>query len=476
MDTFLFHGKIWQEQGGFADAMVIRRGRIAAVGREEELYPLASGCDFISCQGRTVIPGLFDACLCLGAAASPLPDGLDGLKEAVQIWMTAHPWAAKKGAHLYWRSAGQDLTPKALDQAWNSAPLVLEDISRQRAWANTKGLELLEKQGIPAAFAQETNFDEAGRPAGQFSGRACRMIAAVLPSPPQSGIKQLGKEWLERAAQTGLTTVQSADMVCGLRLQALPVFRQLYRENRLLPRLQFLAPANNPTRGKGPQPLRQWPSFGGQVTTMKRLPRLVWQGGQLIVPVHHPKELEALLEYLRQRPLPEENFRRLTLLGASGTSAEQLGEMGKNGLGVIGFPGQLEEQLVASAGYPGVNPENCCAYRTMTRVGVRVGFGGMDRMDPFGALQKVVCRTSVDSAGKVKPSREAMTVEEGLKAYTSGSAWTDFGEDSIGRFQPGYQADLLVLNQDIFTCPSEEIGLTRPVLTMAAGHVLWRQI
>ena len=125
MDIFLFHGKIWRGEGQFADAMVIRRGRILAVGREQELYPRAEGCTFLSCEGRTVIPGIFDACLCLAAAASPLPEGRRGLKEAVRGWLAAHPWFAKKGARLCWRSAGQRLTREEMDDLWSAAPLVL---------------------------------------------------------------------------------------------------------------------------------------------------------------------------------------------------------------------------------------------------------------------------------------------------------------------------------------------------------------
>ena len=37
MDFFLFHGKFWMGNGRFADAMLIRGGKIAAIGQEREL-------------------------------------------------------------------------------------------------------------------------------------------------------------------------------------------------------------------------------------------------------------------------------------------------------------------------------------------------------------------------------------------------------------------------------------------------------
>ena len=44
------------------------------------------------------------------------------------------------------------------------------------------------------------------------------------------------------------------------------------------------------------------------------------------------------------------------------------------------------------------------------------------------------------------------------------------------RFAPGYGADLVVLDRDIFTCEAGLIGSVRPVLTMAGGRVLWSEI
>ena len=41
MGTFFFHGRIWRGNGVFASAMLVRNGRIAALGTEEELREMA---------------------------------------------------------------------------------------------------------------------------------------------------------------------------------------------------------------------------------------------------------------------------------------------------------------------------------------------------------------------------------------------------------------------------------------------------
>lgn len=456
MDFFLFHGKFWLGNGRFADAMIVRRGRIQAVGQERELYPRAGGCDFISCGGRTVIPGLFDACLCLAAAGSPLPEGTDGLAEAVQTQLTAHPRQAKKGAKLYWRSAGAELTRELLDAIWPHSPLVLEDVAEGRGWANGKALERLEQKGIPPALAAHVTFGEDGRPIGRFSGPACRLIAGVIPRPGQGELKNRALALLRQAARAGVTTIQSADLGLALEERDLPVIRQLYRERGDLPRLQFFS--------QKPQGLK--PDFAGRLTAAEDLSRAQWQPGQLIVPVGDGPGLDQVLEQLRRHPLPAENFRRMTLLGASCTNSRQLRELGKQALGVVGFPERLEQTLAACAGQPGADLSTCCAFRTLKNLGAHVAFGGLDSLTPFSGLQKAVLREG----------KEALSVESALEIWTSGGAWTGFQEDALGKLQRGYQADLAVLNEDLFTLPQQVLHTVRPVLTMAAGRVLHREI
>ena len=52
----------------------------------------------------------------------------------------------------------------------------------------------------------------------------------------------------------------------------------------------------------------------------------------------------------------------------------------------------------------------------------------------------------------------------------------DFQEDFLGRLAPGYGADLLVLDRDVFSCPEEELADIRPLLVMTAGALALREI
>ncbi|HEX5718559.1 MAG TPA: amidohydrolase [Thermoanaerobaculia bacterium] len=71
-----------------------------------------------------------------------------------------------------------------------------------------------------------------------------------------------------------------------------------------------------------------------------------------------------------------------------------------------------------------------------------------------------------------RPS-EALTREQAVIAYTSGSAYAEFEEHRKGRLVPGQLADLAVLSQDIFTVPFFLLPATQSVLTVIDGEIVW---
>ncbi len=445
MDFFLFHGKFWLGGGRFAPALLIRGGRIAAIGDRRELALRAEGCSFIDCGGRTAIPGFYDPCLCLAAAGSPLPEGMEGLSPAVQTCMTAHPRAVKKGSLLFWQSAEADPDGAALDAMWPHSPLVLQDVARQRSWANGAALALLEGRGLPQKLACHVEFTDDGRPTGRFSGPACRYLAELLPKPGPQQVQARLLAGLERCARAGITSVRSLDREVWLQRRDLPVIRQLFSQQPALPQVDF---------------------FDGTVTPPERLSLAQWQPGQQLLSCPDGPALDAVLSQLERHPLPAENFRRMTLLGACCTEPRQLQAMGKQALGVIGFPQRLERQLVACMGQPGCRMDTCCAYRTLRGLGAHVAFAGLDSARPWRGIQKAVCREG----------KEALMPEEALDCVAAGAAWTAFADDFTGRLAPGFRADVQVLDSDPFSLPVSHLGSLCPVLVLAEGQVIHREI
>jgi predicted amidohydrolase YtcJ len=77
--------------------------------------------------------------------------------------------------------------------------------------------------------------------------------------------------------------------------------------------------------------------------------------------------------------------------------------------------------------------------------------------------------------GKFYHPEERITVQQAVDAYTRQAAYAGFLDDRVGTLEPGKEADLAVLSQDIFNVPGDEIGKTSVVMTLVGGRIVYSQ-
>ena len=92
-------------------------------------------------------------------------------------------------------------------------------------------------------------------------------------------------------------------------------------------------------------------------------------------------------------------------------------------------------------------------------------------LGPLFSVQEAVTR--VTRSGKVYRPEERITLEEGIRAVTSTSAWAFFEGDVKGSIEAGKYADLVVLGRDILTIPPEEIKDIPILMTMTNGKFVY---
>ena len=97
-------------------------------------------------------------------------------------------------------------------------------------------------------------------------------------------------------------------------------------------------------------------------------------------------------------------------------------------------------------------------------------------LDPFAIMETAVTRQArlVDGARESFLPGEALTIEEAVLGYTAHAAAACWRGDSTGRLLPGFSADIIMTDRDLFAIPPHEIGDTRVLLTLFKGREVHR--
>ncbi len=104
-------------------------------------------------------------------------------------------------------------------------------------------------------------------------------------------------------------------------------------------------------------------------------------------------------------------------------------------------------------------------YRDLLDAGVPLAFGSDSMpLDPLFGIHHTV-NTPVPA--------QQLTVTEALRAYTSGSAYAGFSEETVGTIEPGKRADLIALDRSPWEHPEAIDGID-VVLTVVDGGIAHR--
>lgn len=120
--------------------------------------------------------------------------------------------------------------------------------------------------------------------------------------------------------------------------------------------------------------------------------------------------------------------------------------------------------------------EGAYAWRSLLDLGVNIANGTdapVERVNPFPNIYALVTRRRLDD-GQVFFVEQAMTRKEALYAYTMGNAYAGFEEDIKGSLEPGKWADIVMLSQNLLTCPDDSIPMTKVKMTMVGGKIKYQ--
>jgi len=97
-------------------------------------------------------------------------------------------------------------------------------------------------------------------------------------------------------------------------------------------------------------------------------------------------------------------------------------------------------------------------------------------LNPFEIIETAITRQKRKDDAPEPPffADQALTIEECVQGYTVNAARACWRDGFTGMLRPGFSADAIVLDRDIFACAAEEISQTQVDLTLFKGREVHR--
>ncbi|MCJ7447878.1 MAG: amidohydrolase [Bacteroidales bacterium] len=117
------------------------------------------------------------------------------------------------------------------------------------------------------------------------------------------------------------------------------------------------------------------------------------------------------------------------------------------------------------------------AWRSLVEAGSTLAFGTDYQVEPLNPMEGLYASVSrkerLGEEGEGWFPEQRLTMEEGIKYYTLGSAYAQFMEDRKGMIKTGYIADIVIVDKDLLTIPESEIMKTKVDYTIVDGKVVY---
>jgi predicted amidohydrolase YtcJ len=533
-DTIIFRAKIYtlSEKQPWAEAVAIKSDKILAVGGDKDIQAYRGpSTKIVDAGGHLLLPGFGDCHIhfmdgSLGLVEVDLngASSVAEIQRRVKAYAASHPkepWITGMG--WTYPTFGPAALPdkKILDEVVHERPVYLVAFDGHSSWANSKALALagISKQ-TPDPANGKIMRDANCEATGALKESAGDSIAKVMPKPTREERLAALRKGIHEANKFGLTRVHSA----GQDFEYLDLYDELRRNGELALRFYVAYFLNPPElRGEDLEKIEQarrtyhddWIS-GGVVKTMldgvveaqtaamltpysddpSQSGKLFWEPAKYKAAVteldrsglqifsHAIGNLAvrtALDAYEEAARTNQTKDARPRIEHIETISAEDIPRFGI--LGVIAsvqplhlYPDEDTLDIWARNAGP-ERAQRAWSFHSIEEHGDRLAIGSdwpVVTLNPWTGIETGITRKTAQGepeAGFVP--REAVSLEDAIKAHTLAAAFAGRREKQEGSLEPGKLADLIIVNQDLFKIEPQEIGKTEVLLTMVGGRVVY---
>ena len=117
------------------------------------------------------------------------------------------------------------------------------------------------------------------------------------------------------------------------------------------------------------------------------------------------------------------------------------------------------------------------AWKSLADAGAILAFGTDYQVEPLNPMEglyaSVTRKDRLGEEGDGWHSEQKIKMEDAMKYYTLGSAYSQFMEDRKGMIKTGCLADIVILDKDLLTIPENEIMKTKVDYTIIGGKIVY---
>jgi predicted amidohydrolase YtcJ len=528
--TYYTHGRIYTNdpEHPWAEALAVSEGRISCIGKMDHVLTDCGGgqegVETVNLKGQFVMPGFNDAHVHLGGAgADALAVPLTGVPSVEEMQKRVADAVARHKPGEWITGGGWDHTTwpdkrfpnrQQLDAVAPKNPVILTQITGHVAIANSLALKSAEiDKTTPTPPGGEIEHDALGEPTGMLKEDAAMSLVKVRIPDPAPERRRKGIELvLENVAQNGVTSVQDNSEWADFQ-----VYQQLKEEGKLTVRITEWLPFNlsiddlQNMRAQGGttdpwlktgalkayldgamgsrtaamlEPYSDDPSTRGILTLDPdklramaierdkagfqlnfhaigdRANRIALDVFEAVLKANGPRDRRDRIEHAQVvEPMDFVRFTQLKVI-ASMQPSHQTTDM------------RWAEDRIGTERIKGAY-----AWSTMLKNGVRLAFGtdySVEPISPFRGLYACVTRERPDGGPKNGwEPQEKISLEDCIRAYTSGSAYAQFEAGKKGELKPGEYADFIILSNDLTKVPPAQFTKTRVLRTVVGGRIVY---
>jgi predicted amidohydrolase YtcJ len=536
MTKVIYNGKIYENRGHFGEALIIEGGRVVKTGSSRELLETApAGAEKTDAEGALVLPAFNDShihLMWMGRRAGNIE--ATGAKSIDEVISRGREYIARfnppAGTYIQGDGVNPDLFTSGekrdprrddLDKISAEHPVILSRHCGHTIYCNSLALRMA---GFGDTAPEIENGiiekDENGRPTGVVRERANALIRGPMPARSPEDMKRWLTLAMKKAQSLGVTACGSYDADGPDFDTIVEVYRDVYEEARKtgIPGLRvsmqcgisvrddildgYLKKKKNFTTWEDPV----WGSFlkmgsvklfadgtlgaqtawlrrpyldkpetqGVPVLDEKRLTHFIQKasagGMQVLVHAIGDACIDAVISAFGTVTSPGNNPLRHGIIHCQITSTDLLERMARNKILALVQPIFLEDDMhIVESRVGPCLASTSYAWASMHKLGIPVSYSTdapVSNIDPLRCIEWAVLRKGFYPG-------EQVDIYTAVDAYTTASAFSAFDENNLGRIAPGYLADLVFLDRDIFTIPPEDIHKARVLRTLCAGETVY---